>query len=371
MEEKTSNKIFISYSRHDKKQVFKLKKEIDKYIGTKTCWLDLTGIESDEQFVDVIISAIDKSEIFLFMYSENSEKSKWTRKEVEYAQNKGKKIVFVKLSNTELSNYYLFQFGGHDIINIQDNDEKQKLLRNINSWINNEYDNKIITKPKTPSDISKKTTTQNVSAIEENTSAISAPKERVIKCLRKYKWHISAFAMLCIFGYCSTGLFKHNTQNDFSGNDTVFVDTACIDTVAFADTMGIEDPLKTSINSKDSTSIKKALLKDYLHKTDSICKLAENKKGSKHIIRALRDANYYYYYQAKYLTKILYNKRIERNIELDQLVGREYRYWVDKGNQLGGNKKNYAKKKEYYENAYKLRESKKLNSYIKWLDEQL
>ena len=58
------HKIFISYSRADYDKVMILKKEIEHLIGVGSCWVDLTGIESDQQFVDVIIDAIDKSEFF-------------------------------------------------------------------------------------------------------------------------------------------------------------------------------------------------------------------------------------------------------------------------------------------------------------------
>ena len=67
MENNNPKKIFISYSRYDKKQVFKLKDEIDKVIGTTACWIDLTDIETDEWFIDVIIDAINQAEIFLFI----------------------------------------------------------------------------------------------------------------------------------------------------------------------------------------------------------------------------------------------------------------------------------------------------------------
>lgn len=76
------HKIFISYSRKDYSSVVKLKDEIDLLLGKGVCWMDLTGIESDSQFVEVIINAINKSDIFLFMHSKSSEQSDWTRKEV-------------------------------------------------------------------------------------------------------------------------------------------------------------------------------------------------------------------------------------------------------------------------------------------------
>lgn len=128
------HKIFISYSRRDKKTVFKLKEEIEQFVGKDSCWIDLTGIESDKQFIDVIIEAIDHADIFLFMYSQNSYSSEWSRKELEYANNEGKKIVFVNLNQHHLSKYYRFQFGGHDIIDISEKEQKLKLLCNLKEW---------------------------------------------------------------------------------------------------------------------------------------------------------------------------------------------------------------------------------------------
>ena len=128
------HKIFISYSRKDYSSVVKLKDEIDLLLGKGVCWMDLTGIESDSQFVEVIINAINKSDIFLFMHSKSSEQSDWTRKEVMYANGKGKRLVFVKIDNTPLSDYFAFQFAGHDIIDLNDKKQKQKLLKDLAGW---------------------------------------------------------------------------------------------------------------------------------------------------------------------------------------------------------------------------------------------
>lgn len=128
------HRIFISYSRTDYPQVIALKDEIEVFTGRGSCWIDLTGIESDRQFVDVIIDAIDNTEIFLFMYSRHSDCSEWTRKEIEYAYSEKKKIVIVKIDNVPLSKYFRFQFGGHDIIDINDSLQKQKLFDNLCCW---------------------------------------------------------------------------------------------------------------------------------------------------------------------------------------------------------------------------------------------
>lgn len=128
------HKIFISYSRQDYAAVVQLKDEIESLLGYGSCWIDLIGIESDRQFVDVIIDAIDKAEIFLFMYSKHSENSVWTRKEINYANSEKKRIVFLKIDDAEISKYYRFQFGGHDIIDIEDKKQKKKLLNDLTKW---------------------------------------------------------------------------------------------------------------------------------------------------------------------------------------------------------------------------------------------
>ena len=58
--------IFINYSRKDLKQVIAIRDEIKDRLGADS-WIDLKGIESGEQFVSVIINAIDKAKIVLFM----------------------------------------------------------------------------------------------------------------------------------------------------------------------------------------------------------------------------------------------------------------------------------------------------------------
>lgn len=133
------HKIFISYSRADYDKVMILKNEIEQLLGVGSCWVDLDGIESDQQFVDVIIDAIDKADIFLFMYSPHSDSSEWARKEINYAHSEKKRIVFVKLENVQLSKYFRFQFGEHDIIDLQDKKQKEKLLKNLSKWCNVKY----------------------------------------------------------------------------------------------------------------------------------------------------------------------------------------------------------------------------------------
>lgn len=126
-------KIFISYSRDDKNTVFDIKSEIEQHIGSQ-CWIDLNGIESDKEFSDIIISAINHCEIFIFMYSRKSSVSAWTKKELNFAEKKNKRIIFVNIDNSKLSDWYLFNYSGHDIISHSKKDEMDKLYRDLKTW---------------------------------------------------------------------------------------------------------------------------------------------------------------------------------------------------------------------------------------------
>ena len=57
--------IFISYSRRNLQQVIAIRDDLKEQIGVDS-WIDMKGIESSEQFVNVIIKAIDEAKIILF-----------------------------------------------------------------------------------------------------------------------------------------------------------------------------------------------------------------------------------------------------------------------------------------------------------------
>lgn len=132
MEQKKYN-IFVSYSRADIDIVRKLVDDIHAKSKAR-CWVDWNGIESGDQFVDVIINAIDKVNTVLFILSDNSMSSEFARKEIEYAHNTGKKIVPVVVDGGKLRGWFLFFFGSVDYIDIKVPMQYDKLLRNIGDW---------------------------------------------------------------------------------------------------------------------------------------------------------------------------------------------------------------------------------------------
>ena len=126
--------IFISYSRYNLQQVIAIRDELKEQVGVDS-WIDLKGIESGEQFVDVIVKAIDEAKVVLFMTSKASMQSEYTKKEVMYARNVGKKVVPIVLDGSRLSGWFLFEFGVVDYIDIRDPLQKKKFHDNIKGWL--------------------------------------------------------------------------------------------------------------------------------------------------------------------------------------------------------------------------------------------
>lgn len=147
-----SKLIFVSYSRLDKDIVFPFVKRIEQELNT-TCWIDSEGIESGSQFEEVIVNAIEESEVVLFMLSDSSINSKWTKREVLYAEDEGKRIVPIVVDDKGLRKWFRFHFGNVDYIDINDEGQCDKLLNNLASWIGVERTSKKNSSTKISADI--------------------------------------------------------------------------------------------------------------------------------------------------------------------------------------------------------------------------
>ena len=130
----SKNQIFVSYSRHDKNVVFPFVEKLNEELHLN-CWIDLEGIESGEQFEDVIIHAIDSTEIVLFMLSDNSLNSDWTKREVYYAEGEKKRIVPVVIDRKGLRGWFKFHFGNVDYIDVFSEEQCNKLYNDLLNWV--------------------------------------------------------------------------------------------------------------------------------------------------------------------------------------------------------------------------------------------
>lgn len=126
--------IFISYSRDDKSLVHPFAEYINRSIS-RNCWIDLKGIESGAEFEDVIMRAIDECQVVLFMLSDNSLRSRWTKREVLYAESEGKRIIPILIDGDKLRGWFKFHFSNVDYIDIKSEEQKEKLVVNLKSWL--------------------------------------------------------------------------------------------------------------------------------------------------------------------------------------------------------------------------------------------
>lgn len=133
--------VFISYSRKDYDEVKAFVDMLKERIPTLDVWMDLEGITIADEFDEKIISAIDSSSYVIFAVSPNSNSigegsSKWTKKELVYAQNTNKKVIPVLLNGAKLNSWFLFEFGRTDGTDTTDTIQVEKLIGNLSLLTN-------------------------------------------------------------------------------------------------------------------------------------------------------------------------------------------------------------------------------------------
>lgn len=129
-----ANEIFISYSRKDHTKVCEIKQFLDNELGIN-CWMDMDGIESGDLFKEVLVSAIRRHDILLFMMTDNSMNSQWTLKELNFAESIKKRIILIDLDHSPMNDVFLFDYGNKDIINWDVKLQREKLIKNIRKWL--------------------------------------------------------------------------------------------------------------------------------------------------------------------------------------------------------------------------------------------
>ena len=137
----SNSRIFVSYSRKDKKKVYPLVKKIEHTLGVP-CWIDTSEIMSSDRFIGEIRKAIDASEIVLYMYSDNAAKSSWTMKEINYANSNDKRIVPIVLEGNTMRGDSAFMFSDVNFIPISQEGQEAKLLSDLAAMlgINTEFE---------------------------------------------------------------------------------------------------------------------------------------------------------------------------------------------------------------------------------------
>lgn len=123
------NDVFISYSRNDKDIATKIVQILVE--NNISCWIDRSGIESGDNFVDRIIQAINESSIFILLLSSNT--SIWSEREFTFARQKNKRIIPIVLDNYSLSGIWEFEIGVFNLFPIKSSSIEKDILPLIKS----------------------------------------------------------------------------------------------------------------------------------------------------------------------------------------------------------------------------------------------
>jgi len=114
-------KVFISYSSAEYEHASKYRQAFtEKGIH---CWMAPESIPVGSNYAIEIPKAIQDAQVFVLILSENSQNSKWVRKEIDLAVNLNKAIFPVRISNGQLISPFSFYLADVQMIQATDDTE--------------------------------------------------------------------------------------------------------------------------------------------------------------------------------------------------------------------------------------------------------
>ena len=121
--------IFISYPHSRTDEMLNISSTMEKH--NIVTWTDKKRLKGGDDFDDVIANAIDRSKIFLFLWSKETEESIYCGKELEYALDLNKRIIPYRFSKSLDGNTPLGKrIGGRNWLDVDEYDYEE-LARNI------------------------------------------------------------------------------------------------------------------------------------------------------------------------------------------------------------------------------------------------
>ncbi len=123
--------VFISYSRKDYNEIYAICDLLNKM--EIPYWIDVDGFYSGENFKAVIVDAIEKSDLVLFISSVNSNASYNVAKEISIADKFKKTILPVRIDDAPYSSVIEYDLIGVDYIDYskRSNESLEKLRKSI------------------------------------------------------------------------------------------------------------------------------------------------------------------------------------------------------------------------------------------------
>ena len=135
-----TKRIFISYKRANRKLVDEFILKLSPDIQDD-CWVDTSDINYSTDFESKICKAIDMADAFLFMYSKEHTYlddddfcKDWTIRELNYAEDRKKKIWFISIDNTDLIGRLKFRYATTNLVYNNLTDVKKLNIEIIN-WL--------------------------------------------------------------------------------------------------------------------------------------------------------------------------------------------------------------------------------------------
>lgn len=140
--------VFISYSRHDYVDeqneiipgncISRIMEAFEK--NGISYWIDKEGVYSGDEFKEVLTTAIENAQVFIFISSVSSNNSKWTAKEINVAVYEKKKIIPVLIDDSKYNKSVKLDLVGLDFIDYKKNPSLglRELIKSVKKHLNND-----------------------------------------------------------------------------------------------------------------------------------------------------------------------------------------------------------------------------------------
>lgn len=137
--------IFLSYSRED----FEYGDVLSERFSSNgfTVFFDRKDLQGGQDFANIISSAIDSCNVVLYLYSQNSEQSRWVQNEINYAVSLNKQIIVLnigaQLNDTLFSRQA--ELSKCEIIDVKDFSEEEldKVVETVISSLKGKFQERV------------------------------------------------------------------------------------------------------------------------------------------------------------------------------------------------------------------------------------
>jgi hypothetical protein len=109
--------VFLSYSRADAATADAVVAALERH-GIAV-WRDISGIPGGADWRDSLVAAFAKSQAVVFLMGAEAFASKWVRRELEFADEKGLPVVSVCAGPIEPPDWFQFSFGGRQRVTFE------------------------------------------------------------------------------------------------------------------------------------------------------------------------------------------------------------------------------------------------------------